>query len=531
MPAVLLAALSPAAAQISSPASAPAGPGALKLSIADGKALAILARSAMLEFVRNRTPAERQDVPAALAALAQLDYPVAVTLRTGGQIVSQTVRNGRDVRRSVISAAIASLRSPSLPDRITPKVIESLTIEVEAIGPVAEAQPDQLARLYAPGLTGVQLRAGEQFGYALPSASYESGLGFKQMQALCQVQIQPTGPEALPSSWGLFNTRRFVGLPDGTTLWLYRGKLLSLPQNITPVQLRQAAQAIGSYLLANQVNGRLGTADAPATLVDHLYATYALAKLSRTLEKPLDLSPQLKYAQARLKKEGTKAYLETENANDQLKAAALYVIASREAAAQTPDTVRDDLLRTMVAALEDSLPARLDGKDAKATRMDMYVACRALNEAVGKEPATAPRVAKLRENLSALGDDEPLAALWKSWAGLPAEANVLPVKADAPLDEEGGYLLGAEQTPQTLVTALKALDLARAAGAASRPAQAQLLAARRFCYQMIYKPHEALFAAKPDDWVGAVRATPAEQGTSLLACASALEALLAQDAK
>ena len=53
-----------------------------------------------------------------------------------------------------------------------------------------------------------------------------------------------------------------------------------------------------------------------------------------------------------------------------------------------------------------------------------------------------------------------------------------------------------------------------------------ILAARRFCYRMMYKSRETYFLPATDNWVGGVRADPASAEISLDACAAAIEAFL-----
>jgi hypothetical protein len=54
----------------------------------------------------------------------------------------------------------------------------------------------------------------------------------------------------------------------------------------------------------------------------------------------------------------------------------------------------------------------------------------------------------------------------------------------------------------------------------------QLAEARRFCANMIYQPKEAYFAADPNSWAGAVRATPGSAAATAQSCAAAIEALI-----
>jgi len=65
-------------------------------------------------------------------------------------------------------------------------------------------------------------------------------------------------------------------------------------------------------------------------------------------------------------------------------------------------------------------------------------------------------------------------------------------------------------------------------GSATAEALAKQFAeARTFCAHMVYQPKEAYFAADPNTWVGAVRATPGAAATTTSSCAAAIEALLA----
>jgi hypothetical protein len=49
--------------------------------------------------------------------------------------------------------------------------------------------------------------------------------------------------------------------------------------------------------------------------------------------------------------------------------------------------------------------------------------------------------------------------------------------------------------------------------------------AGRFCHQMLYRPHEAYFAANPADYYGAARKTPAAAQPSLQSTAAILHAM------
>ena len=101
-------------------------------------------------------------------------------------------------------------------------------------------------------------------------------------------------------------------------------------------------------------------------------------------------------------------------------------------------------------------------------------------------------------------------------------------------DEAGGFAV-AGAPPSALHTALAAVCLAetleRSGGqssAGSRALAGQIARARGFCDRMMYRPGEAYFSEDPNAWVGGVRETPASAAVTVSACASAIEAFLAE---
>lgn len=484
-----------------------------------------LARQSMLDFLANRSSPQSQPIPARLEAFQAIKSGAAVGLRIDGQLKAQafatTQREG--FLRNVAIAAVKALRSSSLPDRVTPELIQSATIEVEAISNLAEVQ--QLDLTYVQGITGLMLKSVSQEAFSMPSAAYEFNLNAAQAQARCSGQF--SARKAAAAAWFTFSGPFWVGYPGGSSFNLVRGKILGEEESDTASHARTASQ-IGLYLQLHQGrNGCFRAAGTPATLSEHLYVTYAMAKLANAGVIKFDPLPALRYAKGLAKKADNLTFLASEQPQEQLLSAAFYILASEEAGLKT-DELRDALVTTIAARMElPALPSRLDGTSPNAaSNASLYIASRAM---LGKSPKAA---GLLVNRAQAVAPRTGLEALWKSWAGLnvaqlPPELE--PVQRLAGTDEMGGFLLPGEKTPQTLVTALASLKIARAKAKSPQSAYAQQLAeAQKFCQRMTYKPYEAYFAPDSGDWIGAVRQTPAAAEISLPAMAAAIECLLAE---
>ena len=80
-------------------------------------------------------------------------------------------------------------------------------------------------------------------------------------------------------------------------------------------------------------------------------------------------------------------------------------------------------------------------------------------------------------------------------------------------------------TISTLDTAIAAVSLADALESTTDPkvdkaaVNRQILRARRFCYQMLYRNREAYWTAKPSKRIGGVRTSPSGAAVSLQAVA------------
>ena len=554
-----------------------------EVTLAEGAELVSLVRTAMLRYIRRRTPADRQAVPARLKRLAKRPYAAAVTLRDSGRPVATDIRAADSVPRSVIAAALWAMRSPKLPDRVTQPYLDSLTVEVEVLGgprPVAE---DDLAAAVLPGRTGLMLSRGHRSAYSLVSAGIVLGLRPGEMRNDCLAQLgldRQAG--TVPLQWATFASRHYVGYPNGQVKWLQRGKLLVPREVIDESLLADAARKVARYLASTQrEDGRyLPGADLPSRaqhapsdepMVDHLYATWVMARLLRGAGEgdrrllAASVNQALAYAARRVRPAEGDAwkYVGTEDPANQLAATALLVLTLDQAPPSEPGAaLQKALVAGLVGAIgrDDRLPGRLSGSSGaarpvgEASLRHAALACLALSTAMEKTSPDAAKVAKLRKALASRATSRARATdvettLWWARAGLefPPDRSAtrrasarfpLPVPAggEAPAirDEIGGFgPLGGE--PTTVVTAWTAVQIrAQLASPRSRPAgrtaglREQCLEARRFCYQMMYKPYEAYFAAKPDARVGAVRAGPASAAVSLRACGAAVEAFLAK---
>jgi hypothetical protein len=312
------------------------------VGVAQGGALVGLARSAMAQYIKARTPAEAQVLGAEAGALAGSPLCAAVTLRktvapreaadgpasqgTEESFYVRSVQTGPSLARNVISAALEAMRSPELPDRVTGTFLDSCTVEVEVLGPPLavgngpeapaagqnqskyQQYQKELAQFNArlgaainPGLTGLLLvrgdnRSGERGGaraYVLPSEAYEHSLTAADMALNCRARMDRDARG--PMQWSIFLTMHFVGYPDGRIVYLSRGKRLAPPDVIDEKALREGAASVGAFLLRHQArrgdkgdNAYAGVYiidGAPPTMVDQAHAAYAMTLLARSTGK------------------------------------------------------------------------------------------------------------------------------------------------------------------------------------------------------------------------------------------------------
>lgn len=506
-----------------------AGLEAPSVALAQAATLIELARSAMRVYLTDRTPADSQSIPEDVRALAKSSYAVTLTLRSKGAVVARSGQDQRNLPRNVIGAALAAMRSPKLPDRVTRRVLDSLTVELEILGPDKPVTEAALGGAIRPGLTGVRFARGIDDSPLLPSTCYLLDLTAEQIPRHCLRGLRATsGSLAMPVRRTIFATKHYVGFPDGKTVWLYRGKILFPFEAIDGNMLSAAAGRVGDFLARHQTRaGRYTSPDAPGSTADHLYATFAMIGLAgRARRKDLTASVRsaVQYGLSRVGRDGDRYWVMSAKAEDELAATAWMLrIINKIPRDKKTSALRDGLLAAIRHELgdEDKLLKRAGGKGDQVWVRGACAAVMALAEVATPGSTDAALVEKAREALGRLATPGPAAATWMARAQVPGLR--LPAQARTPLDEAGGFgPIGAPA--DTALTAWRAVRLAAAAGDKGR---GELDAARRFCYRMMYhSPYEAYFAEDPKSYLGGVRAASSGARVTLRACAAAIEAFL-----
>jgi len=558
-----------------------------KISLSDGTELVSLARSAMHRYIRRRTPSGAQAIPPRLKRLVERPYAAAVTLRRDGRKVAQSVHSGHGLPTNVIAAALKAMRSPKLPDRVTQKLLDSMTIEVEVFGGPRPVGEKDLANAVVPGAVGVMLTRGTRTAYSLPSSAVILGLGADQCRTNCLTQLGlHRAGAAMPPRWAVFAAQHYVGYPNGRILRLVRGKILVPPRAIDEKTLADAAEIVAAYLIAAQAQDgqyrpAINQLAAPGdhtphgAVTGHLYATFAMARLARNARaqtRPVlgaSVDRALDWAIARLRHadDDGPTYVAAKDPRDRLPATAMLALALGQVQPtekrtrlrkQLHATLKASVARAFVdsarpgpTAAPQSRPSRTAPDAARAK--DAAIAVMALARAAEKDKKEAENLLTLKQALTArvLARKLPADAattLWWARAGLAQDYRTSPRRPPAMIfpqpaanpnpdlpDEAGGYG-DPHRAPTTVVTALMAVQLADRIAKAKRRTttvpvtrlRRDLLAARRFCYQMMYRPNEAYFTPKPRTWVGAIRDSPASAHVCLHACAAAIEAFLAK---
>ena len=518
--------------------------------LSDGIALVALARSAMVEYLDRRTPCEDQMVPARLSALDTSRYGAAVTLRDAGKFVGQAVSSNQSLPRNVIAASLKAMRSSLLPDLINREYLDSLTVEVEVLGRATEVAAADIPSAIHPGYTGLMLTRGEVASYCLPSTAYLKGMDSDRMKADCLVQASPQSISQ-PAVWSAFAAKHYVGYPTGKTVWLYRGKALLPPENIDANSIDAAAGRVGAFLVRHQhPSGAYRCSESDAPMLEHLYATYAMQKLARHSLRPefaSSVTNALRYVAETLKTEGNTMYVATDRPEDNLAATSLLLLtlmAGEDAIASA--SLKAPLLAYIKKEMTDvpKMNSRLSAtQTAGRSLKGAYLACMAMEASDSNSQAARLALAEWRDGLSPIAPADAETDLWRQRAGVgDAFASrsrprpnllVAPAGEKGPLDEAGGYSVPG-QSISTILTALTAVNLEAKLAAIRTSEQAalapklagDLVAARRFCYQMAYWPWEAYFAGIPSDWVGAVRCSPESAMVTVESCAAGIEALL-----
>ena len=526
-------------------------PAAPQMVPSEGAAAVALARQAMAEYLQNRTPAAEVRIPDAAKSLPKKNYGAAVTLRSGGLSIGQGIRQEADLARNVIDAAFAAMRSPKLPDVVTADYLAGLTVEIEVLSPPQKAQEANLARSITPGLTGLTSAKGLDEVTILPSASYAFSLSVEEIIRHCLSGLPLKAENAsLPVRWAVFSSSHYVGYPDGKVIWLRQGRAPLPPEMIDDKVLSSAAEAVGLFLLRNQdAEGQFTLPAGQPRTTEQFYATYALARLAKVGDGNVlraGRSAAFKWDVLHVPVHPGEPFALVEGIADeeQLSAVSFLVLAMQEA---PPNPVSRDLVPKLLGTVDKALASqRREDDPSSRVKLPLKGLALAYLAASKAAPQEANRLEALRAIIATTPAADAEDICWLLRAGLPlapdrpggVAAAPLPVPAAGVLDTDGG--LAPEGRPADIVvTALSAVNLAEgrnwpglnlpAAPAEAKAVRGEMaLSAKRFCYQMQYKPLEPYFSPKPVLWLGGIRAAPGGAAISLRACAAAIEAFLAE---
>jgi len=519
-----------------------------------GAALVALAHAAMTDYLHSRTAPASVKIPTELRELGRRPNAVAITLRRDGSVVAVEVHSNADLCTNLIIAALKAMRSPKLPDHVDDKVLAGLTVEVEVLGKPRPITPSQVDQAIVPGLTGLQCGSGSSTVHVLPSAAYVLGLSPEQMlrgamlrmQRAAEPQSQSTGADG---QLAVFEARHYVGRFGSPAFELCRGKISPAAPELDDKAALAAAVSIGRYLAAHQeADGWFTVGDGETTPVDQLYVTWALARLAARQPSPVlaeSVKRALVAAGTRVVRSRGQAVVRADSPDDTLAATALLTLALETDRTKQAVELRRELLAGLTASLDAPAP-QPGGRPATVAAAKQHRITRGkclAAMALATDPACQPFLASARREMLPARPATAEEALWKFRAGVaeswppefgePNSPVGLALQGPAgPVDNRGGFSIGA-QPPRTDITGLAAACmeqlLARQSGIPPATAAAlarQLAEARGFCANMIYQPKEAYFAADPNTWAGAVRATPGSAAATAQSCAAAIEALL-----
>ena len=527
-------------------------PPAPQITPSEGAAAVGLARQAMIDYLRDRTPPAEVRIPDAAKNLLKKSYGASVTLRGGGAEIGLAIRREGDLARNIIEAALAAMRSPRLPDVVTADYLGGLVVEVEVLGVPQKAQESNLARSINPGLTGVTAARGLDEFTMLPSVSCAASLPAEEIVRQCLTAL-PLKAESisLPVRWAVFASSHYVGYPDGKAIWLRQGRTPLSPEMIDANSFFSAAEKVGLFLLRNQdQEGQFALPAGRPRRADQLYATYALARLSKASarkELAAGLNAAMKWAiqLAPARAEDAFAMVQGVSDQEQLSALSFLVLAVQEDPSK-PGV--GELCGKLLATVDKALASQRAEGGGKPAGIKLPLKGLALSYLAASKaaPQDANRLAGLRALIASTPAADAEDICWLLRAGLPlapdrpggAALAPLPVPSGGPLDPAGGFAPEG-RLPETVVTALSAVNLAegrnwpglalpKAPPAAQAARREMVLAARRFCCLMQYRPLEPYFARDPGLWLGGIRAGPGGSAITLRACAAAIEAFLAE---
>ncbi len=519
-------------------------PEAPPVDLRAGGHLVALAQRAMQRYLSERTPAAGQPIPLELQPLQSLRLRVVVSLRERGKLVGRSIQPVGELPRNVISGALKAMRSPLLPDRVSGDYLRKLTIEIEIPGLPVPVDAGGIDAAFIAGLTGLMLSQGSQRTMVLPGESYIEGMDAEAAVRRCIGRLSLDSKTVNePRRWSIFLARHFVGQERGRVFSLYRGKVLLPPEAITEDMLVAAAEKIGAFLKGCQdQSGQFIIDGVRPSMKNHLYATLAMAKLARRDKRFLPVvNLAMKYVVPHIRTGPKMAFVASPRGTDQLAATAILAGILRELPqdqkiAELGKKLRTGLLKAI--GPDGRFYERLDFKSTRAAPLaDACMAFLALSrDAVATGGDTKSRLASAREWLVKATPRDAEDACWKIRVLVRSVRGPLapvPVGSSAPPDEFGGFA-PAGGHPTTVLTAMSAVNMAATLPRLDQlrtrepyeKTKASLLAARRFCYQMMYRRAELYFRTDASSRLGAVRQKPGSAKVTLRACAAAIEALL-----
>jgi len=516
-------------------------PAAPIITLDDGKLLVNLARTGMAEFIKSRTSADKQRIDPAMKHLTTKFHPASVTLRSSGKILARSFRADTNLCRSVLAAALDAMRSSNLPDRITPTVLDAMTVEVEIHGRSIPISPRELGGCMVQGMTGLKVSRGRARGSILPSTACKLGLSASQTRILCLAQL-PDVDKPKTETWSIFNSKHYVGYPDATVVRLFRGKILIGTQGLTAETLANAAATAGLFLVNGQdSSGIYSTPGRKAALHEHLYATYAMAKLSRRDNRKLfsaSVNSALAYAARFVVSDEKQARVLPGSSQNHptaspTRATAWMLLAVTEL---PPDAPNKKLAEKLARALQQDVVSVVAPDHGLATPdqlLDWSATLLALRRFLPKNETTAKLLDPMDKTMRGWSKSgqtlNPL--VFRGIGGMTALPKWRQIDDSDLIDRRGGFISSGPE-PTTFDTATVAVCLAEAVESTSitqddkAAINKQILQARQFCHQMLYRSREAYWTAKPVKMIGGLRISPASAAVSLNACAAAIEAFL-----
>ncbi len=498
-------------------------------------------------------------------------YAVELTLRRKAVIVGRGSGAGSSLPRNVVRAALAAIRSPSLPDTVTDTLLESLRLELEILGPEIRVPTPDIAGTIIPGRYGLKLSAGVPDPHAndrspsyretrlLPSRAYILGLDAEGMRKKCVTGTRLSAAiRDLKPNWSLFSTLHFVDYPGKRAWLLYRGKIVRTDDMLRTMSSTAARDTAG-FLITNYRKGegislRRGT----TTLAGRLHAAAALKRIAGTAG---GRTPGFRACgEAELvhiarhhtvfRKDTDTAFVATQDRDNTIMPTALFVLAAN-IPPRKPESaaITSSMLRYLAGAADPPGGRFLEKDGAPASPAATAAGIAAL---LGSGiPDKDGKIGTLIENLVTPGGERVVlntdTLAWCIRGICLSDTSVrkrliyhLPKlcrqmlerqsRRGVAIDERGGFR--REDALSTVTTGLAvaalhgAVPLLEENGVDTARHKESIALGRRYLKWAIYLPWEAYFMSDPAAMIGAARETPRSATVSVASCAAAIEGLL-----